>query len=243
MPRKKVETNQVDEVKVDKENMDPAKETDEVHALRDLVDSLTKQVKEQGEELRKAKENSPVIQMVSQDVEKVVMRFQAEVADENLSVFGANGMYGQVTGKRGTVVVPKSEWSRFYTESVRRMIDHRWLVVLSGMTDEERKFYNCNYEPGEIMDERLFGGVLDEKEDRLLELFENLCTEHQEMIGKRFIEAFEKGDPRANDREKITKLNELSKKRYLDAEKGDPKRKGIFWPIIEGLNRKESETV
>ena len=76
---------------------------------------------------------------VMADSEKVVMRFQAEVADDNVAMFGPEGMYGQVTGKTGTVTVPKSEWSRFYNESVRNMIARRWLIVLSGMDERERR--------------------------------------------------------------------------------------------------------
>lgn len=87
----------------------------------------------------------PQVVQVMADTEKVVLRWMAPVADDNVAVFGANGMYGQVTGKNGTVIVPKGEWSRFYDETMRRFIDRRWLVVLSGMTDEERMLYHCDY--------------------------------------------------------------------------------------------------
>ena len=101
-------------------------------------------------------EVKPQVVQVMADTEKVTLRWCAPVADDNLAVFGPNGMYGTVTGKNGTVMVPKSEWSRFYDETARRLIDRRWLVVLSGMTDAERAVYHCAYRKGEVLDETAF---------------------------------------------------------------------------------------
>ena len=93
----------------------------EVEALKETVAKLQEQL--QAALSAKAAQPAQVIQVVTPDSEKVTMRFQADVADDNVAVFGPSGLYGQVTGKMGTVVVPKAEWSRFYTDSVRRMID------------------------------------------------------------------------------------------------------------------------
>ena len=104
-----------------------AEQNSEIEALKSLVKQLQDQLAAQ----------KPHVVQVMADTEKVVLRFQAEVADDNVATFGPEGMYGQVTGKTGTITVPKSEWSRFYNESVRNMIYRRWLIVLSGM-DEQR---------------------------------------------------------------------------------------------------------
>ena len=120
----------------------------EIEALKSLVKQLQDQLAAQ----------KPHVVQVMADTEKVVLRFQAEVADDNVATFGPEGMYGQVTGKTGTITVPKSEWSRFYNESVRNMIYRRWLIVLSGMDEQERELYGCNYKPGEILDELAFQG-------------------------------------------------------------------------------------
>ena len=167
------------------------------------------------------------------------MRFQADVADDNVAVFGPSGLYGQVTGKMGTVVVPKAEWSRFYTDSVRRMIDRRWLVVLTGMSEDERKLFHCAYKKGEVLDEKAFAGLLDMGEE-LLKIFPELCISHQRMVGKAFWEAYNQGDSRANDRTLIVKLNELSKK--AAAGSGDKLlEKGVFNPVIEAMNKKDAD--
>lgn len=189
---------------------------------------------------RQLEQRNPQIVQVMADTEKVVMRFQAEIADDNVAVFGANGMYGQITGKTGTVVVPKSEWSRFYNESTRRMMDRRWLVVLSGMDDDERRRYNCAYKEGEVLDEKAFDGLLDMGRD-LLAVFPALCWEHKLMVARRFITAFENDDKRAYDRDLIVALNELSKAGTEQLPKNDVRRRGMFHTVIEALNAKDAE--
>ena len=181
----------------------------------------------------------PQIVQVMADTERVVMRFQAEVADDNVTIFGPDGMYGQVTGKAGTVAVPKSEWSRFYTESVRAMIARRWLIVLSGMDEQEREMYGCNYKPGEILDEMAFHKMLDMGRD-LIAIFPALCPDHQAMVASRFMTAWYAGDQRVKDRELVVALNEMSKEPYKNADKTDIRRKGLFLPIIEGLNAEDT---
>lgn len=137
-------------------------------------------------------EVKPQVVQVMADTEKVTLRWCAPVADDNLAVFGPNGMYGTVTGKNGTVMVPKSEWSRFYDETARRLIERRWLVVLSGMTDDERAVYHCAYRKGEVLDEKAFRCAVT-MGDKLLDIFDDLCTEHQEMVAKAYYDAWERG--------------------------------------------------
>lgn len=191
-------------------------------------------------EALKAIPQQPQVVQVMADTEKVVMRWMAPVSDENVAVFGENGRYGQVTGKNGTVMVPKSEWSRFYDETMRRFMDRRWLVVLSGMTDDERKLYNCDYRKGEVLDEKGFANIFA-MGDELLDVFDDLCTEHQEMVAKSFCEAAQQGKLDDSWRALVKKLNGMNKKRYKDIPAGDVRKKGMFQPVIELLNGAEDE--
>lgn len=191
-------------------------------------------------EALKAIPQQPQVVQVMADTEKVVMRWMAPVSDENVATFGDNGRYGQVTGKNGTVMVPKSEWSRFYDETMRRFMDRRWLVVLSGMTDDERKLYHCDYRKGEIMDEKGFANIFA-MGDELLDVFDDLCTEHQEMVAKSFCEAAEQGKLDDSWRGLVKKLNAKSKQRYKSLPAGDVRKKGMFQPVIEMLNGAEDE--
>jgi len=185
-------------------------------------------------------QQQPQVVQVMADTEKVVLRWMAPVADDNVAVFCPNGMSGQATGKSGTVIVPKSEWSRFYDETMRRFIDRRWLVVLSGMTDEERMLYHCDYRKGEVMDERGFANIFRMGEE-LLPYFDALCTEHQEMVARSFCEAAEKGHLDDEWRPLVKKLNAMNKKRYKDAPENDIRRKGMFRPVLDALNSAEDE--
>lgn len=184
-------------------------------------------------------QQTQVVQVLA-DTEKVVMRWMAPVSDENVANFGENGRYGQVTGKNGTVMVPKNEWSRFYDETMRRFMDRRWLVVLSGMTDDERKLYNCDYHKGEVLDEKGFANIFA-MGDELLDVFDDLCTEHQEMVAKSFCEAAQEGKLDDSWRGLVKKLNAKNKKRYKDVPAGDVRKKGMFQPVIEMLNGAEDE--
>ena len=177
----------------------------------------------------------PQVVQVMADTEKVTLRWCAPVADDNLAVFGPNGMYGTVTGKNGTVMVPKSEWSRFYDETARRLIDRRWLVVLSGMTDEERALYRCRYRKGEVLDEKAFRCAVS-MGDKLLDIFDDLCTEHQEMVAKAYYEAWERGEVTEADRSLLKTLNAKNRTRYADCPKEDPRHRGMFAPVIAALN-------
>lgn len=206
-----------------------ARQREEIDELKALVRSLQQELADR----------RPQVVQVMADTERVVMRFQAEVADDNRTVFGPDGMYGMVTGKTGTITVPKSEWSRFYNESVRGMIDRRWLIVLSGMDEKDRAVYGCDYKEGELLDEMAFLKLLDMGRD-LIAVFPALCPEHQAMVASRFITAFGAGDARAKDRELIVALNEMSKEPYRDAGKNEPRKKGLFWPIIEEMNAEDA---
>lgn len=203
----------------------------EIAELRAMVQSLQKQMTEQSGATK-------VVQVMA-DTEKVTLRFQSECADDNIIMFGPNGMYGQVTGKSGTLLVPKAEWSRFMTEQVRYLMDTRQLIILSGLDDDEMAMYGCDYKDGELLDRNAFMKLLD-MGDELIELFPNLCKTHREMIAKRFLTAYEQGDARAQNRDLVVKLNQISKE--IDGyPSGDPRSRGLFAVIIDEMNEKDAE--
>lgn len=201
---------------------------EEIEKLKAMVESLKNELRKSG----------PQIVQISAESEKVIMRWQAEVADDNIEVFGPNGRYGQVTGKTGTVIVPKHEWSIFYNDVIRRRIASRWLIVLSGLDDQEREIYGCAYKEGELLDEKAFSKLLDMGHE-LIDIFPKLCDAHQEMISRRFIDAWDKGDSRVKDRALVVALNEISKSSYKKSD-GKGVAKGLFYPIIEGLNMEDA---
>ncbi|MEG1757801.1 MAG: hypothetical protein RR235_05005 [Oscillospiraceae bacterium] len=182
----------------------------------------------------------PQVIQVQADTPKVWFRFQAEIADDNVVEFGPNGIYGRITGKTGSFFVPKDELSALLTLSVQWMIKNRWLLVMSGMTDEEMDAIGAKYDSKEVLDKQAFQRMIEQAED-IAELFPKLCTSNKEMVASRFTDAYFSGDRRVNNRKLIVRLNEMSKADYADRPAGDPRRRGLFTGIINAMNAKDAE--
>lgn len=152
-------------------------------------------------------QTAPQIVQISQDVEKVHFLWQAEVADDNVVTFGDGGMYGRITGKSGTFYVPKPDVSRILTSMNRHFLDKRWLIVVSGLNEEERENLGVNYKEGEILDRKAFKQMLD-LGDNIIPIYRDLCDGHKEMVAKRYYEAFKAG--KKYPRERIIALKDAS---------------------------------
>lgn len=167
----------------------------------------------------------PQVIRIAEDVPKIVFRWQAAVADDCVTMFGDNGLYGKVTGKTGMVYVPKNEMSRFLTPTDRWYIDNRWLIHVSGLNEQEQEQLGVVYRKGEIMDANAFAAILD-MGDELVEVYPDLCASYKTMVADLFIDAYQAGDKRVT-RELVEKLNNLSKAN------GD--KKGAFASIVEDM--------
>ena len=194
---------------------------------RMIAEAMAKQQAEFSKQL--AQVQTPQVIQYSGDSEKVIMRFQAEVADDNVAEFGQGGMFGKVTGKRGTIQIPKSEFSRFYTEQTKWMMEKRWLIVLSGMTDEERELYGVKYRPGEVLDDMAFAKMLDMTDEEMLQTFPALCDSCRDMVARRVRDAYSKRDHRVVGRlDLVRALNRMSKEDYNGLPDSDLRKKGLF---------------
>lgn len=174
-----------------------------------------------------AQKSAPQIVQVSADVEKVHFLWQAEVADDNrLTIGGANSGYAPIIGKYGEFVIPKSELSRVMDERFHEWMRKRWIIVVDGMTDEEREIYGVAYKDGELLDKMAFAKMV-ELEDKIIDIYPKLCPGHREMVAKRYYEAFIAKNPHVR-RDVVTKLNDISIE--LGSENGD------FDAILEAMN-------
>lgn len=193
------------------------------------IEILKKQIAEMQEMLKQAKKTQ-VIQVSQQKEEPVYFLYEAEVADDNIYEVGDNGQYGRITGKTGSFSVPKSEISRVMDNMFRAMLEKRWIIALSGLTDEEREIYGVQYKEGEYLDKKAFAKMVDLK-DEMLEIYPKLCDGHKEMVAKRYYEAYQAHNPNVT-REIVTKLNALSK------EAGS--KRGDFIGILELMNEADA---
>ena len=176
-------------------------------------------------------QTAPQIVQVSTSAEQVHFLWMAPVADDNVVQFGDGGMYGNIVGKTGSFYVPKPDLSRILTEMNRRFMAQRWLLVVSGLTDEEREALGVDYKSGEVLDKRAFAKLV-ELGDELLDIYPALCEGHKVMAAQMYADAYRQGS-RYVTRERTVKLNALSKRK--GHEKGD------FIAIIEDMNEKDAK--
>lgn len=208
---------------------EPVAPPSEADALREQNELLKKQL----EAMQKQMESlaKPQVVQVMADTEKVHFLWQAEVSDSNVVHFGDGGMYGRIVGKTGSFYVPKSDLSRVLTEVNRLHLKRRWLIIVSGLDDEERVALGVDYKEGELLDKRAFAKMVD-LGDEILEIYPALCEGHKKMVAQRYAEAFHKNNPNVT-RERVLALNAMSKE--AGSEKGD------FTPIIEMMNQRDAE--
>lgn len=237
--RKKAVTTAEAETKEVKTEETEATETVEVKEQkvetvdkRDLeIEELKKQVAAMQEMLKKAQSAPQVVQVAPQEAEKVHCLFEAEVADDNIFSLGENGRYGRIIGKTGSFFIPKNELSSVMDAQFRSMLENRWIIIVSGLTDEEREAFGVDYKEGEYLDKKAFAKMVDMGEE-ILEIYPNLCKGHQEMVAKRYYEAYLNGNPKVT-RDIVVELNKLSKKAGSD--------KGDFTGIIELMNEADTK--
>lgn len=170
--------------------------------------------------------------------EFVTMVFQAEVNDSNVIMLGPNGKFGQITGKKATITIPKRDFmGEFRTATIQSLLASRNLIVIDGLTDEERNIYGLNYQKGEYLEQDVYEGLINMGDD-ILNIYPKLHPSWRLMVAVKFADAFENKTLKVS-RETLVKLNKISKKDFADLPKDDERRKGAFWQIISAMNAAE----
>lgn len=139
--------------------------------------------------------------------------------------------WGQITYAGGMLDIPKKDFLQGIGIQVNNeLLRKRSLIVLNGLTDEERRRFGVEYKEGECLTTEAFFSLLDFNQDKIVEIFTKLCETHKRTVAKIFMSAyFEKHDNRIN-RETIRELNKISK--VVEQE-------GLFTPIIEDMNNND----
>ena len=170
----------------------------------------------------------PINMVVEQKAPPVKILYIDSVIPNNQIPIG-NNRY--ITGSGRVFSVPMEQFEgEFMSPLVMKLIDRRKFIVIDGLTDEQREQYNCLYGEGEVIrNEGIFDALFSMDTDKAAEIFAELCEEHKRLVATRFISAyFEKHDNRIT-RDKVEKLNAISKS--VDAE-------GLFTPIVKDINDK-----
>lgn len=181
-------------------------------------DAVAAFIKSQGEQ--------PVMQ-VKKD-EYVTVLYLDAVSDNSILTLGK---LGQINRVGGTLDIPKKEFFQGIDSKVEKLMKRRELIVIAGLTDEERARRGLNYKEGELLSADMYYKLLDLDVKTLYEVFPKLCANHQRIVAKLFITAYEDGDNRIHP-DTVKELNRLSKKTDPD---------GMFTSILKDIGKKLSE--
>ena len=223
-----------------KKSAEPAVETP-VAAAPVFTQDEVNAIVAQAVEAALAKQAQQNVIRVSADIPMVKLLFQCECSPVNVINFGVNGKFGSITGKTGKLSISKEAFvGEFRDELVQNLLASRELIVLDGLTDEEREMYGVNYRKGEYMDETVFAKMVD-MGDKILDIYPELNRTYQDMVAKRFAEEYER-NPKRIARDLVAKLNNMSKKAMKDLPKGDIRKKGAFSGVLEKMNEAEVDS-
>jgi hypothetical protein len=136
------------------------------------------------------------------------------------------GKLGQINKAGATRDIPKKEFLQGMTFAIEKMLENRSLIVVNGLTSEERERYGLDYKEGELLTQEAFYKLLNYSDAEITAIFRKLCEDHRRVVAKMFLSAyFEKSDNRITA-EKVKSLNEISKENDKD---------GMFKPILEDM--------
>lgn len=155
--------------------------------------------------------------------ETVTLLYMGCVAEG--STVPLNEKLGQIQGRGGTRDINKREFLQNLTPNILRRLKDRRLIILDGMTDEERERYGVKYTDGELLGADIYYRLLDMPEEKILAIFDKACYRHKQLIATLFIDAYMARDNRINQY-LVQKLNEVSKKT-------DPE--GMFKSILKDM--------
>lgn len=181
------------------------------------------------EALAKQQAQPQTVVQVAKD-EYVTILFIGAIAEGTVV---AMPKWGQITYAGGMLDIPKKDFLQGIGIQVNAaLLKERKILVISGLTDEERRRFGVAYKDGEYLTAQALFELVGYDKDKICDIFAKLCEEHKRVVAKVYLSAyFDKHDNRIN-RETIKELNKLSK--AIDSD-------GLFTPILEDMGRKDAE--
>lgn len=206
------------------------KEAKHSYNKRYTADELKEAVqKAVAEALEKQSAQPQTVVQVAQD-EYVTILYIGAIAQGTVV---ALPKWGQITYAGGMLDISKKDFLQGIGIQVNNaLLKNRKILVISGLTDAERKRFGLEYKEGEYLTAEALASILGYEKDQVCEIFTKLCDEHKRTVAKIYLSAyFDNGDNRI-DRETIKALNKISKTIEKD---------GLFTPILEDMGRKDAE--
>lgn len=109
------------------------------------------------------------------------------------------GELGNIYRDGGTLTVSKENFFSKLNGTAEFMLRTRQLIVVSGLTDEERERYGVLYNEKELLNERTYGRLLSYSPEELKTIYAALCPEHKAIAAKAFRTAIDNQDGRVTE--------------------------------------------
>ena len=122
----------------------------------------------------------------------------------------ALGELGNIYRDGGTLTVSKENFFSKLNGTAEYMLRTRQLIVVSGLTDEERERYGVLYNEKELLNEKTYGRLLSYSPEELKTIYVSLCPEHKAIAAKAFRTAIDNQDGRVTE-EKLKLLAKADK--------------------------------
>ncbi|MBQ0125479.1 MAG: hypothetical protein KBS59_04040 [Clostridiales bacterium] len=176
--------------------------------------------------LAKYQQNSaPVIQVAKDDY--VTVLFIGAMA-RGTSV--ALGRLGQINRAGGTLDIPKKDFLQgLGIPVVDALLAKRQLIVVDGLTEEERDRFNLKYTEGELLSQKAFHKLFDYSKEEIGKIFEKLCPEHKRIVAKMYLTEYFENKSNKVTPDIVKELNRLSK---------TVEKQGLFTPILIDMGNK-----
>jgi len=120
------------------------------------------------------------------------------------------GELGNIYRDGGTLTVSKENFFSKLNGTAEYMLRTRQLIVVSGLTDEERERYGVLYNEKELLNEKTYGRLLSYVPEELKTIYASLCPEHKAIAAKAFRTAIDNQDGRVTE-EKLKLLAKIDK--------------------------------
>lgn len=176
-----------------------------------------------------AKQPQPVMQVNYQKEEMVTLLYMGAVAEGSMVTLWEGF---EIQGRGGTRDIPKKEFLQHLSQGVIKRLKDRRLIVVDGLSDDERERYGVKYTDNELASVDIYYKLLSYDEDKIISIFKNVCDSHKTIIASLFKTAYMAHDNRINQ-PLIERLNKASKT-------VDPK--GMFSDILKDMARELSDT-
>lgn len=190
---------------------------------------LEKIVQEAIKECTKTQSSGTVLHVVPE--ENVTLMFFGIIAPG--TVVDLKKM-GQINRPGVALKVKKSEFFQNNTVLVSNLLQERKIVVLDGLTEEERERYQLKYEDGEILTQKEFFDILKYPCKDMLNIFKKLCPSHRAVVVDLYAEDLFEKNGCYTTAEKVKGMKKLSKE-------GSPELIPLLEMMLEFLGKKSME--